>query len=86
MDHQGKFVRGVLCIECNRGLGNFNEDINELKRARHYLLHEHQKFLKEKKNIDLKIEVISINWDLDIAEIYELWRKNINQTDIFNPS
>jgi len=86
VDHKGEFVRGILCIECNRGLGNFNEDINEIMRARHYLLIEHQKFLKEKKNIDLKIEVISTNWDLDIVEIYELWKKNINQTDIFNPS
>lgn len=72
IDHHGDIVRGVLCIECNRGLGNFNEDPEELKRAIDYLISEHQNFLKT-KNINLSKKSIIENWSEDIIEIYEAW-------------
>ncbi len=36
-DHQTKQVRGLLCIKCNLGLGNFKENILFLQKAIDYL-------------------------------------------------
>jgi len=36
-DHKTAQFRGWLCHSCNRGLGGFNDDVQKLKRARHYL-------------------------------------------------
>lgn len=35
--HKSKKVRGLLCQDCNRGLGLFHEDISRLKKAIDYL-------------------------------------------------
>ena len=69
IDHYEDKVRGVLCIECNRGLGNFNEDIEELKRAIDYLLQEHKSYLKKKLNFDFNKMDILKYWHLDIVEL-----------------
>jgi hypothetical protein len=36
-DHIAGNFRGWLCHDCNRGLGNFKDDINKLKSAIEYL-------------------------------------------------
>jgi hypothetical protein len=36
-DHKKKIVRGLLCVNCNRGIGNFRDDTALLKRALMYL-------------------------------------------------
>ena len=35
--HGTKQIRGILCVNCNTGLGKFGDDINTLKRAINYL-------------------------------------------------
>ncbi|MGH2776528.1 MAG: endonuclease VII domain-containing protein [Actinomycetota bacterium] len=36
-DHQTKRVRGILCFNCNRGLGKFGDDVELMNRAVQYL-------------------------------------------------
>lgn len=36
-DHDSKAVRGMLCVRCNNGLGQFREDVELLARAVDYL-------------------------------------------------
>jgi hypothetical protein len=36
-DHRTKRVRGILCFNCNRGLGKFCDDVGLMQRAAEYL-------------------------------------------------
>lgn len=36
-DHESGEIRGLLCKNCNHGLGNFRDDVNILKNAIEYL-------------------------------------------------
>ena len=36
-DHSTGYVRGVLCGSCNRGLGNFKDNVEFIERAALYL-------------------------------------------------
>jgi len=36
-DHRSKKVRGLLCVQCNRGLGRFFDSPYRLRRAAEYL-------------------------------------------------
>lgn len=35
--HKTKKIRGLLCQDCNRGLGKFHDDISKLEKAIEYL-------------------------------------------------
>jgi|ERR1051326_5852231 hypothetical protein len=35
--HKTKKIRGLLCQDCNRGIGKFHDDISRLKNAINYL-------------------------------------------------
>lgn len=37
-DHDSDEVRGLLCFNCNAGLGQFKDDVNLLQKAINYLL------------------------------------------------
>lgn len=37
-DHETGKVRGILCFNCNQGLGNFRDDVRSLIRAVGYLM------------------------------------------------
>jgi hypothetical protein len=36
-DHETGAIRGILCIDCNRGIGMFRDDLRLLRRAVEYL-------------------------------------------------
>jgi hypothetical protein len=36
-DHETKRIRGILCFNCNRGLGKFGDDVELMGRAVDYL-------------------------------------------------
>ncbi|MBA2280271.1 MAG: endonuclease VII domain-containing protein [Actinomycetota bacterium] len=36
-DHHTGAIRGILCINCNQGIGKFGEDVERLRRAAEYL-------------------------------------------------
>lgn len=36
-DHNNGLVRGILCADCNKGLGNFKDNSNVLRLAAKYL-------------------------------------------------
>jgi hypothetical protein len=36
-DHKTKRIRGILCFNCNRGLGKFGDDVELMGRAVDYL-------------------------------------------------
>jgi hypothetical protein len=36
-DHRTKQLRGILCFNCNRGLGKFGDDVGLMSRAVEYL-------------------------------------------------
>ena len=36
-DHRTKRIRGILCFNCNRGLGKFGDDVGLMSRAADYL-------------------------------------------------
>lgn len=42
-DHVSKKVRGLLCVKCNMGIGDLNDDILLLEKATEYLKHHSQK-------------------------------------------
>lgn len=39
-DHQTGRVRGILCHQCNCGIGNFKDNPESLTRAAYYLRHQ----------------------------------------------
>lgn len=52
-DHKTNFIRGLLCDECNHGIGNFKDDISLLHSAINYLSNSLsiQKELNQTKSI-----------------------------------
>lgn len=51
-DHKTKFVRGLLCQKCNKGLGLFNDNIEIMQSAIQYIIRskENEQRTKTEKN------------------------------------
>lgn len=47
-DHNNGIIRGLLCINCNKGLGNFKDNIDLLEKAIAYL-ESYKEALEEQK-------------------------------------
>ena len=47
-DHQYGYIRGLLCDNCNKGLGNFRDSHFILNNAQHYLI-AHESLYNEKQ-------------------------------------
>ena len=45
--HKTNNIRGLLCINCNRGLGFFNDNVNNFKQAIKYLYAGNSRIHKE---------------------------------------
>jgi hypothetical protein len=39
-DHSTNYIRGLLCVRCNNGLGNFQESLELFDKAKSYLKKE----------------------------------------------
>lgn len=50
-DHSNGVVRGLLCIKCNKGLGNFCDDVELLEKAINYLK-AYKEALEEQHAVD----------------------------------
>lgn len=48
-DHNTRKVRGLLCLKCNLGIGNFNHDPSLLQHAASYLLKSLESCMDEQK-------------------------------------
>lgn len=48
-DHKDNMVRGLLCNNCNRGLGHLKDDIENLERAINYLKNNNKIYEFKKK-------------------------------------
>ena len=48
-DHKTGKIRGLLCHNCNKGLGLLKDDPNILKKGIDYLLKEQSNFINERK-------------------------------------
>lgn len=49
--HKTNVVRGILCVHCNRGLGEFFDNTDLLLKAIIYLQNQAKKLAKEKANV-----------------------------------
>jgi hypothetical protein len=52
-DHATDFVRGLLCVRCNTGLGQLRDDIHVLARAIVYLQNAEQRYNKHLLSLEV---------------------------------